>query len=490
MPGKDARTLFSWFVFLVRYFLVAVVGALAAFFVIAILFINNKPDLSVWHKAHLDAEFSANSDISTLREYLAIEDRVFSQLQTEVYEKIADTERTAFNRYNSGSRSDPGIWPRNWNRTFELESPNASYGVLLLHGYSDSPYSLRAIGQMLRDDGADVLGLRIPGHGTAPSALKYTVYEDMAAAVRIGMGYLAGKLKNRPVFIVGYSNGGALAVEYATAAVADQNLRKPAGIVIISPEIGVTPVARLARWQAWVGNSLGLEKLAWSEVLPEYDPYKYNSFAINAGEQAYRLTKIIQERIARLEEQGLTRAIPPIIAFQSAVDATVSARALIEHLFARLTSGDHQLVAFDVNRMYVAQNLLKKPVDLEFLTSGPPRPYGVAVVTNRSEYTPDVIVRSRREGQTIPTDTELGASWPDDVYSLSHIALPFPWDDALYGNNAASSSPGVQLGHIALRGENGVLAISPSAMTRIHANPFFPYMAQRIRQFVADNVQQ
>ena len=46
--------------------------------------------------------------------------------------------------------------------------------MLLLHGYSDSPYSLRGFGAMMRDAGAHVVGLRIPGHGTAPSALKYT----------------------------------------------------------------------------------------------------------------------------------------------------------------------------------------------------------------------------------------------------------------------------------------------------------------------------
>ena len=56
---------------------------------------------------------------------------------------------------------------------------------------------------------------------------------------------------------------------------------------------------------------------------PEYDPYKYNSFAVNAGYQAYQATVEIQSQLNRLEKQGRLAEIPPILAFQSAVDATV-----------------------------------------------------------------------------------------------------------------------------------------------------------------------
>ena len=63
--------------------------------------------------------------------------------------------------------------PTNWNRTFELapSGGDATCGVLLLHGMSDSPYSLRAIAERIHREGGHVLGLRLPGHGTAPSGL-------------------------------------------------------------------------------------------------------------------------------------------------------------------------------------------------------------------------------------------------------------------------------------------------------------------------------
>ena len=308
----------------------------------------------------------------------------------------------------------------------------------------------------------------------------------MAAAVRIAMRYLRGRLGDRPLFIIGYSNGGALATHYSLAAIEDTSLPSPAGLVLISPEIGISPVAALASWQAWIGDLLGLDELAWNTVEPEYDPFKYGSFAVNAGEQAHRLTGAIQSQLDRLGKDGRLGEIPPILAFQSAVDATVKAAALLSGLFDRLNAGDHQLVVFDVNRIYEAQGLLKKPIDLEKLLSGTERSYSVGIVTNRDDTSAAVVLRERLEGNEMVNVKELGLVWPEDIYSLAHIALPFAPSDPVYGNDSASENPGVRLGRLALRGENGTLAIPNTAMTRQHWNPFFPFLYNRIRTFVSD----
>ena len=54
--------------------------------------------------------------------------------------------------------------------------------------------------------------------------------------------------------------------------------------------IGVSGVAALAVWQSRLSVIPGLEKLAWESIGPEFDPYKYNSFTINAAVQVRRLT--------------------------------------------------------------------------------------------------------------------------------------------------------------------------------------------------------
>jgi alpha-beta hydrolase superfamily lysophospholipase len=467
-------------------------GALVALAGAAILYVNSKPDLSIWHTADLDGEFTARSGLKDFREYLELEEALFAELKSEVYDAITPEERSAFNRYTAGSKSDPGIWTPNWNRTFEFGSTDAAFGVLLLHGYSDSPYSLRGFGMMMRDAGAHVLGLRIPGHGTAPSALKYTTADDMTAAVRLAMAYLKSAMGERPIIIIGYSNGAALALNYDLEAIEDAMLPVPAGLVLMSPEIGISRAAAYSNWQARVGDLLGLDKLAWNTVLPEFDPFKYNSFAVLAGEQAWRMTEKVRTGLDRLAQGGRLGEVAPILAFQSAVDATVIANAVVSGLFARLPPnkqepGGHELVIFDVNRFYEAQGLITKQIDLERLISGPSTAYAIGIVTNRDAAGFDAVLRSRAAGSDSVTTTELGISWPDDVYSLAHIALPFAPDDPLYGGDPNSENPGIKLGRLALHGENGALSIPPAMMTRQRWNPFHALMIAKIQEFIREH---
>jgi hypothetical protein len=71
--------------------------------------------------------------------------------------------------------------------------------------------------------------------------------------------------------------------------------------------------------------------------------------------------------------------------------------------------------------------------------------------------------------------------WPDEVFSLSHIALPFPEEDSLYGSGNGGETP--TLGNRALRGERGILLISPDVMLRQKWNPFYPWMEGRALEF-------
>jgi len=310
----------------------------------------------------------------------------------------------------------------------------------------------------------------------------------MAAAEGLAMRHLAQKTNNRPLYIVGYSNGAALGVHYALQTLEDPSLPKVAGLTLLSPAIGVSPAAALAVWQARIGHLLGLDQLAWTGVLPEYDPFKYGSFAVNAGDLVYRLTAEIQERLTALGKAGRLAGFPPVLAFASVVDATVSTQALVEGLFQRLPGGGHELVLFDINRVAEMDPLLTwDPGPLVgALQNDPNRAFTLSLVTNAEDHGRHVAVHSKPPGQTM-TKTDLGLAWPDSVYSLSHVALPFPPEDPLYGGRPVERSPGLRLGNIALHGERGVLQISASDILRLRWNPFFPYVEGRTLAFLGLN---
>ena len=459
-----------------------VLTAGATLLAVLVFVLQQRPDLQPWHEIELEGEFSAAMGAGTFADYLAVEERLFRQLDRRVYGLLPPGSDASIERYRRHSLADPRRWPRNWNRSFEMPVEDPRIAVLLLHGMSDSPYSLRSTARALHARGAWVLGLRLPGHGTVPSALKSVRWEDMAAAVRLAARHLREATGGRRLYLVGYSAGGALAVHYALQGLQDRQQPRPAGLVLISPAIGVTPLAALAVWQARMGDLLGLDKLAWQDIKPEYDPFKYNSFAVNAGDQVYRLTAEISRLIERHRQAGDLHDLPPILAFQSAVDATVSASAVVEGLFERLPDDGHELMLFDINRQAGMEPVLAQDPKRDFghLLEGHGLAYGLEVVTNRGR---EVVILDKPAGAAEFSLSSTGLAWPRQVFSLSHVALPFPGDDPLYGTGGGHG-PGIHLGDLAFHGERGVLRISADDMLRQRWNPFYSLMERRITAFM------
>ena len=462
------------------------IGVVLTLVVVFVHYLEGRSDLDVWHQADLDQEFTVESGLASFREYLALEDRLFAQLDELVYDQTGPVENDLVNRYRRGSLSDPGRWSPNWNRSYEMPIAAPQASVLFLHGLSDSPYSLRSLAERLHKSDIYALGLRLPGHGTAPSGLVKTTWQDMAAAVRLAVRHLASQNGDRPIHIVGYSNGAALAVHYALTTLDDPSLPRVDRLVIRSPESGVTAVAALAKWQDRLGALLGLEKLAWNDIQPEYDPYKYGSFAVNAGDLSHRLTVEVQRRIDLLTKGGQMGDLPPVLAFSSVVDATVLAPALVKNLFNRLPAGGHELVLFDINAQAKIEPVLKwNPDEMIGVLQDTVNPtFTLSLVTNKSPDSSAVTEKRWAPGQETPTEKSLGLEWPGDTHSLSHIALPFEPADPLYGGRPEQPSPGVELGNVALRGEKGVLQIPPAAMLRLRWNPFYSYLEQRTLDFL------
>jgi hypothetical protein len=80
-------------------------------------------------------------------------------------------------------------------------------------------------------------------------------------------------------------------------------------------------------------------------------------------------------------------------------------------------------------------------------------------------------------------------SWPDDVYSLTHVALPFPLDDEVYGLESTGLDSGFpHLGRIQLLGESGALILPPALLQRLRSNPFYGYIEERIKAVIDEDL--
>jgi alpha-beta hydrolase superfamily lysophospholipase len=465
--------------------LVSIFSVVFVLIVLLSIYVKGLPETDIWHTRILTSEFNTESKIKIFSDYLDLEKKLFLELNQTIIQKLPGQGKNILNRFYKDSPSNPESTPANWNRSFVLETQSPRVGVLLLHGMSDSPYSLRNIGLRLNKERAFVVGLRLPGHGTGPSGLLNTKWEDMAKAVKLSMEFLFKKTNGAPIYIVGYSTGGALGLQYQLLALEDPSYKKISGLVLISPAIGVAKVAALAKWQERLSKIPGLGKLAWTDILPEYDPYKYNSFAVNAGNQVYRLTNEIRRLLLASKKSNTLKNLPKILAFQSIADATVSTHALLDDLFLKLPKVGHELVVFDINRTFGLKSLISKdPVpEVHQLLERKNLDFTLSFITNKNNEDRHIFLHQNPVGTAKLVISPLNLSWPRSVYSLSHVALPFPKTDPLYGI-LENKKDGLNLGDIALRGERGLLKISPSSILRLRYNPFYPYMEDRILKMI------
>jgi len=455
-------------------------------------FAQGLPELQGWHTHAPKSEFQA-SDAKpgyTFADYLKQEDKVFAELDSMMKSDWSPKVVGRFSRYKVDSVCNPeNILDRNWNRTFVSEAKDPVGGALLVHGLSDAPYSLRALAEKLVAANYTVVCLRVPGHGTSPKALAQSSWNDWAAATRIAMADLRKRIpRELPVIAVGYSNGGALCVNDVCEGLLNNDASaRPSALVLISPMIGITPMAEFTELYPAVSWLTGEKKLSWSGIEPEIDPFKYSSWPVNASLQAFRITRHVEASIATLAADGRMKDFPPTLVVQSAADATVIAYRMIDILMDRLPPGRGELILFDINRASWLEGL----TDDSFEKHIRPRltradlPFVLTLVTNRKVDSPEPVARTLIKG-TI-TEAEIGVPWPTGNFSLSHVALPIPADDPVYGAGQKESTTKLPLGTLALRGERGVLAISSGLMMRMRFNPFYEWTENEILKWITRN---
>jgi len=104
-----------------RYLIWGLIGFIG---VAMILYVAGRggPSLDPWHTEKLTAEFTAKKGdvIRTFDDYKQLEDKLFAQLEKQVYPRVGTGPAYALVRYSAGSAADPQRRSPNWNRSFEL----------------------------------------------------------------------------------------------------------------------------------------------------------------------------------------------------------------------------------------------------------------------------------------------------------------------------------------------------------------------------------
>jgi len=197
-------------------------------------------------------------------------------------------------------------------------------GVLLCHGFTGSPQSMRPWAEFLAAQGYTVSLPRLPGHGTRWQELNRTQWQDWYACVDAELTTLRESC--RTVFVMGLSMGGTLALRLA-----EQRGDDVAALVLVNPAVCTDDKAityLLPALYRWVPSFPGI---ANDIARPGVSEDGYTRSPLRA---AYSMTRMWIE-----VGQNLNKITCPLLLFRSDVDHVVdptSARLIL----AEVRSGD------------------------------------------------------------------------------------------------------------------------------------------------------
>jgi carboxylesterase len=203
-------------------------------------------------------------------------------------------------------------------------------GVLLCHGFTGSPQSLRPWADHLERNGFQVALPRLPGHGTTWQEMNQTRWEDWYACVDRAFADL--RAVSDRVFVAGLSMGGGLALRLA-----EQHGDAVAGLAVVNPSVmSGDPRMKLLPVLRHVVPSLA--GIASDIALPDSVEGAYDRTPLHA---AWSLT-----RLWAATGRDLERVTQPLLIFKSDRDRVVDPGSL-QLIKERVRSTDLSVVRLE-----------------------------------------------------------------------------------------------------------------------------------------------
>ena len=219
-----------------------------------------------------------------------------------------------------------------WSLPFErAPAPDCTgpeTGLLLIHGLADTPFVFRDLADALAERCVRVRTLLLPGHGTRPGDLVMAESEHWFAMARAQAERFAGEVDR--LYVGGHSMGGAIAT---VLALEHEAVR---GLVAIAPSWELNGL----RDYLWLATLLE-PFLDFVEREPEVNPVKYETLAVNTGDEIGE----VRARVQALLREPETTDLPTLLVATEA-DSVINLDYLQRTFRERLTHPSSRFVFY------------------------------------------------------------------------------------------------------------------------------------------------
>ena len=168
------------------------------------------------------------------------------------------------------------------------------HGVLVLHGFTGSPVSMKPLGEALADAGFVVELPRLPGHGTDPADLALTTWDDWLAEAERAFGVLRTRTPEGRVLVAGLSMGGALTLAMAEAH------PELAGIICINAPTQAPPELAEGIRQMLEGGVDIIDSIGGDIADPDADEASYDATPLRPLLSMIDAGEAVRERLGEI----------------------------------------------------------------------------------------------------------------------------------------------------------------------------------------------
>lgn len=210
------------------------------------------------------------------------------------------------------------------NKPFYFLGDNKK-AVLLIHGWTSTPYEVRRLGKYLNENGYTAYGPQLKGHGSVPKDLEGVRWEDWLRDV--SLAYQELKKDHDKIYLAGTSIGSCLSILLA------KNKPEVAGVVLMATPYKV----KYETLAVWVARLISLFKKYNKKYYPPTfgvsstltRVISYQTYPIKSALETFKLIKIARKELHRVKQ--------PCLIMQSRSDHIVSGDSL-ERIYATVGS--------------------------------------------------------------------------------------------------------------------------------------------------------
>ncbi len=228
--------------------------------------------------------------------------------------------------------------------------PGGHTGVLLVHGFTGTPFEMRWLGEELAERGFTVLGIRLFGHATRQEDLIHARWQDWAANLEDGYHLL--KQSCETLFVGGLSLGGALSLHSAVELPWNGVFSMSAPYV--SPDRRLSSLRPLlplvSRFWHFSGKS---DDKDWADPALAEDHLEYPSHPVRSGVELDLLLGQMRGNLSRLEI--------PLLIIHSKSDQVVPWQHA-EQILSHAASGDKRMVLLEKSGHGITRDVEREQV--------------------------------------------------------------------------------------------------------------------------------